>query len=118
LRKTTRARGSSPVASFAVVVQRGDYGPTSASCLRFSLAITALNLPAAHARQSEDFARVVDVGGGRQIYLECRGIGSPTVILVAGLRASAEVWNMAERPGPRVFPEVATLSIQVAWRAK
>jgi hypothetical protein len=38
--------------------------------------VTALNTPAAHARQSGDFAGLVDVGGGRKMYLECRGMGS------------------------------------------
>jgi hypothetical protein len=28
-----------------------------------------------HAAQSGDFAGLVDVGGGRKMYLECRGIG-------------------------------------------
>jgi pimeloyl-ACP methyl ester carboxylesterase len=74
----------------------------------FVVAVVAtLDPPAAHARQSGDFAGLVDAGRGRKMYLECRGIGSPTVVLVAGLRGSAEDWTIAERPGPRVFPEVA-----------
>jgi pimeloyl-ACP methyl ester carboxylesterase len=77
--------------------------------------VTALNPPAAHARQSGDFAGLVDVGGGRKMYLECRGIGSPTVVLVAGLRGSAADWNIAERPGPRVFPEVAKFTRVCAY---
>ena len=31
-------------------------------------------------------AEQVDLGGGRRIYLECRGTGSPTVVLQFGLR--------------------------------
>ncbi|GAA4475406.1 alpha/beta hydrolase [Rhodococcus olei] len=31
-----------------------------------------------------DFAGLVDIGGGRKIYVECAGAGSPTVVLVAG----------------------------------
>ncbi|HET7254212.1 MAG TPA: hypothetical protein VFJ46_10640, partial [Xanthobacteraceae bacterium] len=57
--------------------------------------IAAADAPAAHAAQSKDFAGLVDVGGGRKMYLECRGTGSPTVVLVAGLRGSAEDWNIA-----------------------
>jgi hypothetical protein len=29
-----------------------------------------------------DFAGLVDIGGGRKMYMECRGKGSPTVVLV------------------------------------
>jgi pimeloyl-ACP methyl ester carboxylesterase len=69
--------------------------------------ITALAGIVAHTAESGDFAGLVDVGGGRKMYLECRGIGSPTVVLVSGLRGSAQDWSIAEKPGPRVFPEVA-----------
>jgi pimeloyl-ACP methyl ester carboxylesterase len=75
----------------------------------------ALAPPAAHAAQSGDFAGLVDVGGGRRMYLECRGAGSPTVVLVAGLRGSAEDWNIAGKPGPRVFPEVAKFTRVCAY---
>ena len=77
--------------------------------------VTALDPAAAHATQSGDFAGLVDVGGGRKMYLECRGIGSPTVVLVVGLRGSAEDWNIAEKPGPRVFPEVAKFTRVCAY---
>ena len=55
--------------------------------------------------------RTVDVGGGRRLYLECAGTGSPTVVLVSGLRGSAEEWNTTESkatpPAPPVFGEIA-----------
>src|SRR3982750_702682 len=38
----------------------------------------------AHAAGNENFAGLVDIGGGRKMYLECRGTGSPTVVLVSG----------------------------------
>ena len=34
---------------------------------------------AALAPASGDFAGLVDIGGGRKMYLECRGTGFPTV---------------------------------------
>jgi hypothetical protein len=43
------------------------------------------------------------IGGGRKMHLECRGTGSPTVVLVAGLRGSAEDWKIAEKQAPTVF---------------
>ena len=84
-------------------------------CLLLVPLVTALDPAAAHATQSGDFARLVDVGGGRKMYLECRGEGSPTVVLVAGLRGSAEDWNIAAKPGPRVFPEVAEFTRVCAY---
>jgi pimeloyl-ACP methyl ester carboxylesterase len=77
--------------------------------------VTALGPPVAQSGQSADFAGLVDVGGGRKMYLECRGVGSPTVVLVAGLKGSAEDWNIAEKPGPRVFPEVAKFTRVCAY---
>src|ERR1700732_3468919 len=71
------------------------------------LLVTALDPAVAHATQRRDFAGLVDVGGGRRMYLECRGMGSPTVVLVAGLRGSAEDWSIADKSPPAVFPEVA-----------
>ncbi|MGA9036601.1 MAG: hypothetical protein WB505_13410, partial [Pseudolabrys sp.] len=85
-------------------------GIINKSALRIALACAALFAAAGQAAVSEDIAGLVDIGGGRKMYLECRGAGSPTVALVAGLRASAEDWNIAERSGPTVFTEVAKLT--------
>jgi pimeloyl-ACP methyl ester carboxylesterase len=52
--------------------------------------------------------RQVDVGGGRSVYLDCRGTGSPTVILEAGAGGGAAGW------GP-FFDRVAALSRTCAW---
>jgi pimeloyl-ACP methyl ester carboxylesterase len=41
---------------------------------------------------SRDFSGLVDIGG-RSLYLECRGTGSPTVVLVGGYRSSALYWS-------------------------
>ena len=60
---------------------------------------------------ARDFAGLVDIGGGRRMYLECRGTGSPTVILEAGYRSSATTWSddlvQPERPRPMVLAGVA-----------
>src|SRR2546423_1307500 len=49
------------------------------------------------------FSGLVDIGGGRKMYLTCRGTGSPTIILIAGLKASADDWNITQKPVPTVF---------------
>ena len=65
--------------------------------------------PSGSAEQSADVAGLFDVGDGRQMYLECRGTGSPTVVLIAGQRASAQDWmEVADGvDGPAVFDDVA-----------
>jgi len=52
--------------------------------------VAALKPVVARAMESGDFAGPVDIGGGRKMHLECRGTGSPVVILEAGLRNRAE----------------------------
>ena len=57
----------------------------------------------------------VDIGGGRKMYLECRGAGSPTVVLVSGLDAAADLRHRDEQPAPKVFPKVAELTRVCAY---
>ena len=50
---------------------------------------------ASPAATSGDFAGLVDIGGGRRLWLECRGQGSPTVMLESGYGSNADVWDTA-----------------------
>jgi pimeloyl-ACP methyl ester carboxylesterase len=75
--------------------------------------VTALD-PALHAAVSGDFAGLVDIGGGRKMYLESRGTRSPTVVL-GGLRASADDWSLADKTAPAVFSEVAKFTRVCAY---
>ncbi len=36
----------------------------------------------------------VDIGGGRSIFLDCQGDGSPTVLIIPGKGSYAEAWNV------------------------
>lgn len=45
-----------------------------------------------------DIDGVVDVGGGRQTYVTCRGTGSPTVFLIAGKGNGADDWLQILNP--------------------
>ena len=38
-------------------------------------------------------ASLVDIGGGRKIYMECDGVGTPTVLLVSGKGNRADTWR-------------------------
>jgi pimeloyl-ACP methyl ester carboxylesterase len=63
-----------------------------------------------------DFAELVDIRGGRRLWLECRGQGSPTVVLEAGAGNDADIWDaialgpesgeMAVLPGVAAFTRV------------
>jgi hypothetical protein len=55
-----------------------------------------------------DVAGLIDIGAGRNMFLECRGSGSPTVILESGYRNDADIWSAELEPGMNtVFPAVA-----------
>jgi pimeloyl-ACP methyl ester carboxylesterase len=72
---------------------------------------------AAVEESDSDFAGLVGIGGGRQMYMECSGTGSPTVVLESGLRGAADVWSMssAGEGAPTVFPEVANFTRVCAY---
>src|SRR5262245_24814906 len=79
-------------------------------------AIAALWLAAQPARAQSaaaaDFAARVQIPGGRHLYLECHGSGSPTVIFEAGLRGRDDVWyfSRAHGFGGGVFPRVSAVT--------
>jgi pimeloyl-ACP methyl ester carboxylesterase len=58
-----------------------------------------------------DFSGPVDIGNGRHLYLECRGKGSPTVVLESGYHNAADPWSRSDATppatGPGVLPALA-----------
>ena len=78
---------------------------------------TAQTSPDASGAQG-DFAGLVDIGG-RKMYLECSGQGSPTVVLVAGAGSSARYWtdDLSAQSPPRtmVFPRIAATTRVCAY---
>jgi pimeloyl-ACP methyl ester carboxylesterase len=81
-----------------------------------ALAAISLGLLVPGARPAEaqspassgDFAGRVEIPGGRHLYLECHGSGSPTVIFEAGLRSRGDIWTWSrEGVGTGVQPRVA-----------
>jgi hypothetical protein len=59
------------------------------------------------AKPARSFAGLVDIGGGRKMYLECRGSGSPTVVLVSGRSDRSDIWKTLanpRQPEPAVLP--------------
>jgi pimeloyl-ACP methyl ester carboxylesterase len=83
--------------------------------LLIAVAWATLFAAAGQAAVSGDFAGLIDIGRGRKIYLQCRGSGSPTVVLVAGIKASAGDWNIAKPSEPTVFAAVAKFTRVCAY---
>jgi pimeloyl-ACP methyl ester carboxylesterase len=66
-----------------------------------------------------DVAGLVDIGGGHRLWLECRGVGSPTVILEAGYGNDADTWDTVGLPAgsaqTAVLPGVAAFTRVCAY---
>lgn len=62
---------------------------------------------------------VVDIGGGRRMYIECAGVGSPTVLLIAGKGNRADTWHSADQEAHdaerSVFARTAALTRVCAY---
>jgi pimeloyl-ACP methyl ester carboxylesterase len=52
--------------------------------------------------------RSIDIGGGRTLFVECKGEGSPTVILESGIHDSSEYWANVQLTPPAAGPDVFT----------
>jgi len=71
---------------------RIDYSPvTLISALLLGIAVPA-------GAQQPDHAGLIDIGGSREMFLECRGSGSPTVVLIAGGFEAGWIWTYALTP--------------------
>ena len=55
---------------------------------------------------AESFAKRVDIGRGRKMYIECHGSGSPTVLLISGTDTASDLWHAADQKGPTVYDEI------------
>jgi pimeloyl-ACP methyl ester carboxylesterase len=71
----------------------------------------------AAAVEESDFAGLIDIGEGRQTYMECSGTGSLTVVLLSGLRGVADVWSTSStgKGATTVFPEVVDFTRVCAY---
>lgn len=77
------------------------------------------------AEESNDSSRLIDIGAGRKMYLECSGVGTPTVVLVSGTRGAYDDWTTVIDPTSRdrptkpsestVFPQVARFTHVCAY---
>ena len=75
-------------------------------------ATTAANRTTAATAQpsttdQHDIAGTFDIGGGRKMYLQCTGRGSPTVVLISGGGIAADQWDSPLGEEPHVYPTIA-----------
>ena len=76
-------------------------------------AVVALVLAAAapalaQSGSANNSGKLVDIGGGREMYMECQGTGYPTVVFVAGAQDRAETWSTTKDPSEQaVLPAIA-----------
>lgn len=63
-----------------------------------------------------NYAGRVAIGDSRKMYLQCRGTGPPTVVLVSGLDSAADVWSGYQaRPALAAFARVARFARVCAY---
>jgi len=58
----------------------------------------AAAIAAAPAASADDRSGLVDIGGGRSLFLNCQGEGAPTVFVIPGKGSYADAWNAAVPP--------------------
>ncbi len=97
------------IVALALIAAAGCSGSSSSSDTSASSEPSETTQAAAveESESEDDFAGLVDIGGGREIYMECRGTGSPTVILQSGFLNANDIWNIAETHPPAVQPGLA-----------
>ena len=75
-------------------------GAGTARCVVWALALCGLLVSCAdessEPRKSTAIDRVVDIGGGRDLYIRCTGSGTPTVILEGGDDDTSSSYGFAE----------------------
>ena len=92
----------------------------SSLSLRAALALASvLGACADYSNTRGDLSATVAISPARKMYIECRGNGSPTVVLVAGQRGSAAEWSITESravpPHAAVFDAVARFTRVCAY---
>ncbi|GFG51946.1 alpha/beta hydrolase [Mycolicibacterium agri] len=65
--------------------------------------LAALCVAPAATAEVGDVSEQVEIGGGRGIFAECRGAGSPTVVLIAGKGNGAEDWMQVLDPADPAY---------------
>jgi pimeloyl-ACP methyl ester carboxylesterase len=78
-------------------------------------AVTASAASGSTTSSPATFAKRVNIGNDRSMYIECRGKGSPTVLLLSGLRGASDLWHAAGQKPPTVYGSVARFTRVCAY---
>ena len=89
----------------------GDDASSTATTDPAATGSTATTEPAA----TGSIAESVDIGGGRSIYVECQGEGSPTVLLLSGGGTASDLWHDPYQDGPNVYDTIGAQTRVCAW---
>ena len=57
------------------------------------VALSVVGVVASWSTAEADDGRLIDIGGGRRMYLECQGAGGPTVVFESGWPNDGTVWS-------------------------
>ncbi len=68
-----------------------------AALIMIPAAVMAVGCVQSHAEPTA-FAGLVEIGDGRELFLDCQGAGSPTVLVIPGKGSYAEAWNVVVPP--------------------
>lgn len=112
-----------PVSRRAILRSGGATFAAGVLATRLGGARSALAQPATPAASPVStptgFSGLVDIGGGRRLFLESRGTRRPAVILESGYPDDADVWETIALPpitqGPAVLPGVAAFTRVCAY---
>ena len=87
--------------------------------------ISLFQIAVVSASEGNNLGRLIDIGGGRKMYLECRGTGSHTVVLISGTRGAHDDWtDLIDPKNPTgttkpsesaVFPQVSKFTRVCAY---
>jgi pimeloyl-ACP methyl ester carboxylesterase len=96
------------VATVVVVVLSAAATALAASPSHYNGSATKGNPGKGNSGHNKDFAGLVDIGGGREMYMECQGKGSPTVVFVSGAADRTETWSTTlDSSEQAVLPAIA-----------
>jgi len=81
-------------ATVSLVQPRGGrWGWVGCWCAAAIVTVAAVDASAATAAGQSADGELIDVGGGRRMYLECHGQGGPTVVFESGYPNDGTVWS-------------------------
>ena len=118
MRLTSRSNDERHVIPLALIVATVTAGFLAAGCSGSSASTETVQTPAANStRETAGTSSTAVTGGsdplalvevdGRRLFLECRGSGSPTVILQSGFGNAGDIWSLTDTSAPAVFPALA-----------